>query len=217
MSIIALSPSSSSLAAWIRSFGLDSLSLTNKGMDTATGSELWLGWAVLWFVVIGVLYGVIALLTNRMVHIPRKWMNWLFPSISAIGLAVALYIAYVQLFQVQAICGPLQDCNSVLQSRYAKLLGFIPNSVLGTLSYLALFVLWGWQARRRDWVSHQVPVLIFAITLLGSLLSIFLTLIQVTILKALCIWCLSSAVIIVLLFLLSLSLFQLDDSSEATS
>ncbi|PWH15571.1 MAG: vitamin K epoxide reductase, partial [Anaerolineae bacterium] len=121
---------------------------------------------------------------------------------------VAVYIAYVQLFQVQAICGPLENCNTVLQSRYAKLLGFVPNSVLGTISYVVLLFAWAWHKTHQDWLSRQAPLVLVAITLFGSLLSVYLTILQVFILKALCMWCLSSAVLITLLFLLSISLFQ---------
>ncbi|MCX8062479.1 MAG: vitamin K epoxide reductase family protein [Anaerolineales bacterium] len=171
-------------------------------------SELWVGWFVLCFVLLAILSGLAAVLSNRAFVLSSKWMNILFPVMCVIGLVIAAYIAFVQLFQVQAICGPLEGCNTVLQSRYAKLLGFVPNSVLGFLSYLAVFFLWIWHLRRRDWLSRQSPLLILAITLLGSLLSVYLTVLQVFTLKALCMWCLSSAVIITLLFLLSISHYQ---------
>ncbi len=179
-------------------------------------SELWVGWFVLIFGVTAIPYGIFALIKEPLFLIPTKWMKILFPTLTLIGLAIALYIAYVQLLQVRAICGPLENCNTVLQSRYAKLLGFIPNSVLGTLSYLALFFLWGWYVWRNDWLARQAPLLILAITLLGSLLSIYLTILQVITLKALCIWCLSSAVNITILFLVSASLYQLnlEESSD---
>jgi len=176
-------------------------------------SELWIGWFVLAFVIIAILYGIGATLANRAFVLSEKWSNRLFPMIAVIGLGVAGYIAYVQLFQVQAICGPLENCNTVLQSRYARLLGFVPNSVLGLISYLALLFLWGWFNHRQDWLSVKAPLLMLAITLLGSLLSIHLTVLQVSVLKALCMWCLSSAILITGLFLLSISIYQASHSS----
>ncbi|MCS7248067.1 MAG: vitamin K epoxide reductase family protein [Anaerolineales bacterium] len=177
--------------------------------STETLSELWPGWLVLGFVVLALLYGLAALFSNRTFVIPLKRLNLLFSLVCAIGLGVAAYIAYVQLFRVQAICGPLEECNTVLQSRYAKLLGFVPNSVIGLISYLALVFLWVWHARRKgDWLARHSPLLILAITLLGTLLSVYLTILQVLTLRALCIWCLSSAVLITMLFLLSVSLSQ---------
>lgn len=175
-------------------------------------STLWVGWLVLTFVVIAILYGVGSTLVNRAFALPQKWANRLFPTVAVVGLGVAGYIAYVQLFQVKAICGPLENCNIVLQSRYASLLGFIPNSVLGIISCLALLYLWAWYTHREDWLSHQAPLLMLAITLLGSLLSIYLTILQVLILKALCVWCLSSAILITLLFLFSISFYQASHS-----
>ncbi len=177
-------------------------------LKAKTRSELWIGWLVLGFVILAILYGLVTLLSNRTFEIPARWMNFLFPAIGTIGLLVAAYIAYVQLFRVPAFCGPLTNCNTVLQSRYAKLLGFVPNSVLGMISYFALFFLWIWQQQRQDWLSLQAPVLMIAITLLGSLLSVYLTVLQVFVLRALCMWCLSSAMLITILFLLSISIYQ---------
>jgi uncharacterized membrane protein len=168
---------------------------------------------VLGFIVLAILYGSITLLTNRSFVLPRKWMNLLFPILAVLGLGVAAYIAYVQLLQVQAFCGPLENCNSVLQSRYAKLMGFAPNSVLGSISYLALLFLWIRQKTQQDWLSLQAPLLIVAITLLGSLLSTYLTVLQVFVLKALCMWCLSSGVLITLLYLLGISNYQTASSA----
>ncbi|MFN3309634.1 MAG: vitamin K epoxide reductase family protein [Anaerolineales bacterium] len=177
-------------------------------LKAKTRSELWIGWLVLGFVILAILYGLVALLSNRAFVIPARWMNVLFLPIGTIGLLVAAYIAYVQLFRVPAICGPFTNCNTVLQSRYAKLLGFVPNSVLGMISYFALFFLWVWQQQRQDWLSLQAPLLMIAITLLGSLLSVYLTVLQVFVLRALCMWCLSSAMLITILFLLSISIYQ---------
>jgi len=177
-------------------------------LNALQDSSLLPGWVVLIFVSLATLYTLIALFRPSLFSPPISWLKFLFPALTLIGLAVALYIAYVQLAQVQAICGPLEECNTVLQSRYARLLGFLPNSVLGTMSYLAILFLWVWRIRSQDWLARQAPLLIVALTFLGSLLSIYLTVLQVLILKALCIWCLSSAILITLLFLLSTPLYH---------
>ncbi|GAB4477361.1 MAG: hypothetical protein Kow0088_16150 [Anaerolineales bacterium] len=182
--------------------------LTLSTQEIEKSLELLPGWLVLGFTVVAILFGLIILFLNRSIPLSLRWINRLFLVISIIGLGVAVYIAYVQLLRVQAICGPLENCNTVLQSRYAKLLGFVPNSVLGILSYLVIFFLWAWHQRHRDWLGIQAPLLIVAITLLGSLLSVYLTTLQIFVLKALCIWCLSSATLISGLFLVSISLYQ---------
>jgi uncharacterized membrane protein len=66
------------------------------------------------------------------------------PVLLLIGLGVALYLAYVEVNQVTAVCGPIGECNQVQSSDYAKIMG-IPVAVLGIFNYLALGVIWVFQ------------------------------------------------------------------------
>jgi hypothetical protein len=51
---------------------------------------------------------------------PSLWI----PVLCLAGGVVAGYLAYVETAQVQAVCGPVGDCNTVQQSQYARLFGF---------------------------------------------------------------------------------------------
>jgi len=133
-------------------------------------------------------------------------VDWAVPLLSLIGLGVAGYLAYVETQQVQAVCGPVGDCNSVQQSEFARLFGLIPIGVIGVLGYLAILATWatswfnfanlGWWARRAMW----------AMIVVGVLFSIYLTFLEPFVIGATCAWCLSSAVIMTLLLLLSTAL-----------
>ncbi len=57
-------------------------------------------------------------------------LSWAVPALALIGLGVALYLSYVELLQVEAVCGPVGECNIVQASPYAQFLG-IPIAVLG--------------------------------------------------------------------------------------
>jgi len=45
--------------------------------------------------------------------------GWLILILCLIGLGVAGYLAYVETAQVDAVCGPVGDCNTVQQSAYS--------------------------------------------------------------------------------------------------
>ena len=131
--------------------------------------------------------------------------DWLIPLLSVIGIGVAGYLAYVELNQVEAVCGPVGNCNTVQQSEYATLFGILPIGVLGVMGYLAIIILW--LARLLDLPGYTriLNLGLFGITLFGVLFSIYLTFLEPFVIGATCMWCLSSAVIMTVLFILTAS------------
>ena len=57
------------------------------------------------------------------------------PVLVLIGVGVASYLSYIEISHVEAACGPVGDCNTVNQSKYATLFGFLPVGVLGLIGY----------------------------------------------------------------------------------
>lgn len=133
----------------------------------------------------------------------RSWRDWVVLGLSIVGLGVAGYLAYVETQQVRAVCGPVGDCNRVQQSDYARLFGLVPIGVIGVLGYLAILAAWvvvrvasGEPAR---WARAAIP----AMAAVGVLFSIYLTFLEPFVIGATCAWCLSSAVIMTLVLLLT--------------
>jgi uncharacterized membrane protein len=128
---------------------------------------------------------------------------WLIPSLAAVGIAIAGYLAYVEVNQVEAVCGPVGNCNTVQQSSYAILFGFLPVGVLGILGYLAIII--AWLARLLDLPRYNrlFTLLLWIFTLFGTLFSIYLTFLEPFVIGATCMWCLSSAVIMTILFIVA--------------
>ncbi|MBN1453606.1 MAG: hypothetical protein JW963_21500, partial [Anaerolineales bacterium] len=91
------------------------------------------------------IYSLVALWRGTAFPLPA-WADWLIPVFIVIGISVAGYLSYVETQSVEAICGPVGDCNTVQQSRYAKLFDILPVGVLGLLGYLGLIA--AWLARR---------------------------------------------------------------------
>ncbi len=77
-------------------------------------------------------------------------------------------------------------------------------ALLGLMAYAALFALTLLQGRVPDPWDDYVPLAIFGISLIGMLYSAYLTYLELFVIYAICRWCVSSAIIITAIFLLSL-------------
>jgi len=124
----------------------------------------------------------------------------LIPILSVVGLAVASYLAYVEISHVKAICGPIGACNVVQASPYAKILG-IPVAILGMANYIAIIILWGGQKFLKLPLAHLAMLGLIILTYSGTIFSIYLTLLELVVIQAVCAWCMSSAIISTMLML----------------
>ncbi len=122
--------------------------------------------------------------------------TWLVPLTAVSGLAVAGYLAYVELTLNDAVCGVVGNCNTVQQSVYAQIFG-IPIGVLGIAGYLLILVTW--LLSRADQRQASANKMLQALALFGVAFSIYLTFLEPFVIGATCVWCLTSAVIMLLL------------------
>jgi len=136
---------------------------------------------------------------------PREKSNpfWLIPVLSLVGIGIAGYLAYVEVNQVEAVCGPVGNCNTVQQSAYATLFGILPVGVLGVLGYIAIIITWLAQSLDLPQYKRHINLAFWLITLFGTLFSIYLTFLEPFVIGATCMWCLTSAVIMTILFVLA--------------
>ncbi len=128
---------------------------------------------------------------------------WIIPALCVIGFGVAGYLAYVETTQVEAVCGPVGDCNTVQQSEYARLFGILPIGVLGLFGYVAIFIFWVIAHFANGRFADLAVLSIFTMTVFGTLFSIYLTFLEPFVIGATCAWCLTSAVLMTILMLLS--------------
>ena len=128
-------------------------------------------------------------------------LSWAIPALALIGLGVSLYLSYVEVARVEAVCGPVGECNIVQSSPYAQLLG-IPVAVLGALSYIAIIALWAGHRFLLNRLSALSYLGLMILAIFGTVFSIYLTLIELFAIHAICAWCLSSAAIMTLLMVL---------------
>ncbi|WP_238613245.1 vitamin K epoxide reductase family protein [Candidatus Oscillochloris fontis] len=131
------------------------------------------------------------------------WRVQAIPILALVGIAVAGYLAFVELSGSAAVCGPVGDCNTVQQSPYARLFGILPIGVLGVVGYVAILSAWALRNQPQPLgaqATKAIPIMAF----LGTIFSIYLTYLEPFVIGATCMWCVTSAAIITALLWISL-------------
>jgi uncharacterized membrane protein len=115
-----------------------------------------------------------------------------------LGIADAWYLAQAALTQTPLICGidVIDGCNTVAQSEYSRLLG-IPLGLYGLGFYAATFAL---AAVALAVPARAVMRLMLLLSGLGLIASVYFLYLQLFVINALCIYCVASFVIAILLF-----------------
>jgi len=120
---------------------------------------------------------------------------WLFVAILGIsGLAVTTYLTSNALSHTEVGCS-ISGCNTVLGSKWSKIIG-VPVSAFGMATYaiIMLGALHAYQSPTNDLRGRRVVALTAGI---GVLASIYLTTIELFVIKATCQYCITSAVLVV--------------------
>ncbi len=127
--------------------------------------------------------------------------NWVMTGLAGIGLVVALYLLTVHWGWWQAVCLGVGNCEVVNTSIYSELLG-IPVALLGALSYAGLIILG--LAIWKDIYAEYARLARFFIAMVGVVFSAYLTYIELFVLHEICPWCVTSAILITLIAILSI-------------
>jgi len=129
------------------------------------------------------------------------------------GMGVSGYLTWAHLAHQSVACGQSQDCDIVQQSVYSEM-GGVPVALLGLVAYTTLLLLVVLRGRLpMEWDSY-IPLALFGISLVGVLYSAYLTYLELYVIYAICRWCVSSAIIITAIFLLSLFELRAEASSS---
>ncbi len=122
--------------------------------------------------------------------------------LSLLGFFLAGYINLKTERKEKLVCVIGNDCNKVIKSKYGKTFG-MDNTFLGMIYYLVVLILaldvlifpWIVSVGLFYWVF-------FLITLGAALFSVYLTIIQLFVIKELCEYCLLTALNTILIFVL---------------
>jgi uncharacterized membrane protein len=131
------------------------------------------------------------------------WRGWLMRLLSLAGMGVSGYLTWTHLANASVACGTSQSCDIVQESVYSTI-GGIPVALLGLLAYVALLALSLLRGHSPESLDEYIPLAIFGVSLIGVLYSAYLTYLELFVIYAVCRWCVSSAIIMTLIFILSL-------------
>ena len=127
--------------------------------------------------------------------------------LSTLGMFIAGYLT-IQHFQQAHIglCPVFGDgCDIVTSSKYSVLFGFLPLALLGVFYYLTIFM-----AQTIYAFSGNKTVLEFSayISTFGAVFSVYLLYLQGVVIGAYCFYCVSSAIVSLLIFLFEIPLLN---------
>jgi uncharacterized membrane protein len=106
------------------------------------------------------------------------------------GLGIASYLVYTHFSGSQIACST-GGCEAVQKSRYADIFG-LPVAVLGVAAYAALLL----TLARDDLIARAATV---AIAVAGAIFAVYLVIVQLAVVDAICQWCVASDALTVLL------------------
>ena len=175
---------------------INNMTMVERFIQDKTGNSI--STLVLFGMIFSVVFaGVLVLRSNLVLN---QWPNWAIPILLVIGIAVAIYMGYVEVTRAEAVCGPVGDCNTVQQSPYAYLFGSIPIGLLGVMGYLAIGSVWLFSIMGPSRWRKISLFSLWGLLLFGTLFSIYLTFLEPFVIGATCAWCLTSAIVTTLLF-----------------
>ena len=128
----------------------------------------------------------------------------LIVALGLLGVADSGYLTYKHYFGGPIPCSLTQGCEAVTTSQYSSVFN-VPVSALGLFFY-SLVVIIGLTALIQYSRHHIHAVL--ALSFPAFVLSLFFVYIQLFVLRAVCLYCMVSAVLSTLIFILTLLLFK---------
>jgi uncharacterized membrane protein len=117
--------------------------------------------------------------------------------VAIVGLGIASYLTIVHYAGDAPVCAIAHGCATVQKSDYAKLAG-VPVALLGVIGYVGILI-----SLARDGEAWRTATAFLSIVGLGF--SGWLTYVEVVELDAICIWCVGSAICMLLLAGLSIT------------
>lgn len=110
--------------------------------------------------------------------------RYLLLIISAAGLLISGYLLFAYVSPVPLVCDSTGGCHTVQASKWSSFFG-IPTPLYGVAFYATLAIL----------VALRKDQLVRYITVIGFIVSAYLSYLEAFVIEAWCLWCVGSAVI----------------------
>ena len=138
--------------------------------------------------------------------IPRDWPARIIQLLAVPGMLIAYYLYLFHSGSLFTTCtvNDLFDCGQVSgpNSPYSSI-GPIPVALVGLIGYATIFLVI-WLREWVDLVADNLPELVMGIVGLAFLFTLSLTALEMFIIHAFCQYCLYSAAVILVMFILAI-------------
>jgi uncharacterized membrane protein len=124
-------------------------------------------------------------------------------ALALIGVFVASYLTLYKIGVIGQLTCSIHGCETVNSSHWATFLG-IPVAAWGVAFYVALFVVAIIGATETYEDALNISQALTLMSGVGVLFSAWLTYLELFVIHAVCMWCVTSAVIVTTIFLFSL-------------
>jgi uncharacterized membrane protein len=132
----------------------------------------------------------------------RMTKRMIVATLALIGVFVATYLTLFKLGYIGELSCSIGSCEEVNTSRWSILLGQ-PVAAWGIAFYGAVFAIALAGVQERLAMSRGISLLLVAASGSGLLVSAYLTYLELFVIHAICIWCITSATIVTLIFIAS--------------
>ncbi len=129
-------------------------------------------------------------------------LKWASIALAVLGAADAIYLLVLKYTQLEALCVGNRGCITVNNSVYSEIYG-IPVSAFGIAAYLSVAGILLLEPHLKL-AKENGPLATFGISLAGVAFSAYLTWLEFYVIHAACPFCIASAIIITLIFILAI-------------
>jgi uncharacterized membrane protein len=120
------------------------------------------------------------------------------------GIFISLYLTLYKLGIIGELSCSIGSCETVNMSKWSRFLG-LPVAAWGLLFYLDVFAIAVISTFPRFEDERVLSVVLVAEAAVGVLFSAWLTYLELGVIHAICIWCVTSAVVVTLILLVSVA------------
>jgi uncharacterized membrane protein len=120
------------------------------------------------------------------------------------GIFISLYLTLYKIGVIGELSCTIGSCETVNTSKWSKFLG-LPVAAWGLLFYLDVFVVALVGTMRRFEFEPAISFVLVGEAAVGVLFSAWLTYLELGVIHAICIWCVTSAVIVTLILLTTIA------------
>jgi uncharacterized membrane protein len=120
------------------------------------------------------------------------------------GIFISLYLTLYKIGVIGELTCTIGSCETVNTSKWSRFLG-LPVAAWGLLFYLDVFVVALVGTMRRFEFEPAISLVLVSEAAVGALFSAWLTYLELGVIHAICIWCVTSAVIVTAILLTSIA------------